>query len=165
MDERESSTPELRASDAERERAADLLREAMASGRLSVDELDERMRLVSGAKTRTELERLVDDVLVPRIERIRRVPSALLLSGRRSPLGTTVVEPAAIGWRSSLAAFPALAASGDGRIVVISSVAAEIGLPGQAAYGASKAGLVGLARTLAGEWASRGVRCNVVMPG
>ena len=63
------------------------------------------------------------------------------------------------------AAFPALAASGDGRIVMISSVAAEIGLPGQAAYGASKAGLVGLARTLAAEWASRGVRCNVVMPG
>ena len=65
MDERSSSTPELRASDAERERAADLLREAMTSGRLSVDELDERMRLVFSAKTRTELERLVDDVLVP----------------------------------------------------------------------------------------------------
>ncbi len=63
------------------------------------------------------------------------------------------------------AAFEALAASGDGRIVVISSVAAEIGLPGQVAYGASKAGLVGLARTLAGEWGPRGVRCNVVMPG
>jgi NAD(P)-dependent dehydrogenase (short-subunit alcohol dehydrogenase family) len=63
------------------------------------------------------------------------------------------------------AAFPALCESGDGRAVLISSVAAEIGLPGQAAYGASKAGLVGLARTLAGEWASRGVRCNVVMPG
>ncbi len=62
-------------------------------------------------------------------------------------------------------AFDALAASGDGRVVVISSVAAEIGLPGQVAYGASKAGLVGLARTLAGEWGPRGVRCNVVMPG
>jgi NAD(P)-dependent dehydrogenase (short-subunit alcohol dehydrogenase family) len=63
------------------------------------------------------------------------------------------------------AAFQALCESGDGRAVLISSVAAETGLPGQAAYGASKAGLVGLARTLAGEWASRGVRCNVVMPG
>jgi 3-oxoacyl-[acyl-carrier protein] reductase len=63
------------------------------------------------------------------------------------------------------AAFEALAASGDGRVVLISSVAAEVGLPGQVAYGASKAGLVGMARTLAGEWAPRGVRCNVVMPG
>ena len=63
------------------------------------------------------------------------------------------------------AAFPALSESGDGRAVLISSVAAEFGLPGQVAYGASKAGLVGLARTLAGEWAPHGVRCNVVMPG
>jgi 3-oxoacyl-[acyl-carrier protein] reductase len=63
------------------------------------------------------------------------------------------------------AAFEALAASGDGRVVVISSVAAEVGLPGQVAYGASKAGLVGMARTLAGEWGPRGIRCNVVMPG
>ncbi|MBV8218361.1 MAG: SDR family oxidoreductase [Solirubrobacterales bacterium] len=63
------------------------------------------------------------------------------------------------------AAFEALAASGDGRVVVISSVAAETGIPRQVAYGASKAGLVGMARTLAVEWAGRGIRCNVVMPG
>jgi NAD(P)-dependent dehydrogenase (short-subunit alcohol dehydrogenase family) len=63
------------------------------------------------------------------------------------------------------AAFPALAASGDGRIVLISSASAETGLPGQVAYTAAKAGVVGLARTLAAEWGSRGLRCNVVMPG
>ena len=63
------------------------------------------------------------------------------------------------------AAFEALVASGDGRVVVISSVAAETGIPRQVAYGASKAGLVGMARTLAAEWGGRGVRCNVVMPG
>lgn len=62
-------------------------------------------------------------------------------------------------------AFEALAASGDGRVVLISSAAAETGIPGQVAYGASKAGLLGMARTLAAEWASRGIRCNVVMPG
>jgi 3-oxoacyl-[acyl-carrier protein] reductase len=62
-------------------------------------------------------------------------------------------------------AFEALAASGDGRVVLISSVAAETAIPGQVAYGASKAGLIGMARTLAAEWASRGIRCNVVMPG
>jgi NAD(P)-dependent dehydrogenase (short-subunit alcohol dehydrogenase family) len=48
---------------------------------------------------------------------------------------------------------------------MISSVAAELGLPGQVAYAAAKAGVVGLARTLAGEWGPRGIRCNVVMPG
>lgn len=63
------------------------------------------------------------------------------------------------------AAFEALAQSGDGRVVLISSVAAETGIPGQVAYGASKAGLVGMARTLAAEWAVHGIRCNVVMPG
>jgi 3-oxoacyl-[acyl-carrier protein] reductase len=63
------------------------------------------------------------------------------------------------------AAFEALAASDDGRVVLISSVAAELGIPGQVAYGASKAGLVGLARTLAAEWAPHGIRCNVIMPG
>jgi NAD(P)-dependent dehydrogenase (short-subunit alcohol dehydrogenase family) len=63
------------------------------------------------------------------------------------------------------AAFEALAASGDGRVVVISSVAAEQAIPGQVAYAASKAGLVGMARTLAAEWAGRGIRCNVIMPG
>lgn len=63
------------------------------------------------------------------------------------------------------AAFPALAASGDGRAVLVSSASAETGLPGQVAYTAAKAGLVGMARTLAAEWGGRGVRCNVVMPG
>ena len=63
------------------------------------------------------------------------------------------------------AAFPALAASGDGRAVLISSSAVVTGLPGQVAYTAAKAGVIGMARTLAAEWARYGIRCNVVMPG
>lgn len=63
------------------------------------------------------------------------------------------------------AAFESLAASGDGRVVLISSASAEMGLPGQVAYTAAKAGIVGMARTLAAEWGARGIRCNVVMPG
>ena len=63
------------------------------------------------------------------------------------------------------ALFEPLRASGDGRIVVLSSASAETGLPGQVAYTAAKAGLVGMARTLAAEWGHHGIRCNVVMPG
>jgi 3-oxoacyl-[acyl-carrier protein] reductase len=63
------------------------------------------------------------------------------------------------------AGFEALLASGDGRVVVVSSASAETGLPGQVAYTAAKAGLVGMARTLAAEWGRHGIRCNVVMPG
>ena len=49
-------------------------------------------------------------------------------------------------------------AQGRGSIVNVASINAEVGMPGRAAYCASKAGLVGLTRVLAVEWASRGVR-------
>ncbi len=52
-----------------------------------------------------------------------------------------------------------------GRIVMISSVAGTHGNPGQAAYGASKAGLIGLARTLAKEYARKQITVNTVAPG
>jgi len=52
-----------------------------------------------------------------------------------------------------------------GRIINISSVVAEAGNPGQAVYAASKAGLIGLTKTLAREYASRGVTVNAVAPG
>jgi NAD(P)-dependent dehydrogenase (short-subunit alcohol dehydrogenase family) len=54
---------------------------------------------------------------------------------------------------------------GYGRIVVVSSVAALGGLPGQVAYAASKAGQLGMMRTLASENASRGITVNAVLPG
>ena len=63
------------------------------------------------------------------------------------------------------ALFEPLRESGDGRVVVVSSASAETGLPGQVAYTAAKAGLVGMARTLAAEWGRYGIRCNAVMPG
>lgn len=52
-----------------------------------------------------------------------------------------------------------------GRIIFISSVVGLLGSPGQVNYAASKAGLLGLARSLAREIGSRGVTANVVAPG
>jgi NAD(P)-dependent dehydrogenase (short-subunit alcohol dehydrogenase family) len=52
-----------------------------------------------------------------------------------------------------------------GSIIFVSSVSPFMGVPGQANYAASKAGLVGLARSLAKEVASRSVTVNVVAPG
>jgi 3-oxoacyl-[acyl-carrier protein] reductase len=52
-----------------------------------------------------------------------------------------------------------------GRIILISSVVAFMGSPGQSNYGASKAALVGFARSLAREVASRNITVNVVAPG
>jgi 3-oxoacyl-[acyl-carrier protein] reductase len=52
-----------------------------------------------------------------------------------------------------------------GRVIMVSSVGAFIGSPGQANYAASKAGLVGMARSMAREVASRSITVNVVAPG
>jgi 3-oxoacyl-[acyl-carrier protein] reductase len=53
----------------------------------------------------------------------------------------------------------------SGRVIFLSSVGAYVGLPGQANYAASKAGLVGMARAIAREVGSRQITVNVVAPG
>jgi 3-oxoacyl-[acyl-carrier protein] reductase len=58
-----------------------------------------------------------------------------------------------------------LRAKEAGRIINITSVVGEMGNAGQAAYAASKAGLIGFTMSTARELASRGVTCNAVAPG
>ena len=53
----------------------------------------------------------------------------------------------------------------EGCIVNTSSVVGLMGNAGQANYAAAKAGLIGLTKTVAKEYASRGIRCNAVAPG
>jgi NAD(P)-dependent dehydrogenase (short-subunit alcohol dehydrogenase family) len=52
-----------------------------------------------------------------------------------------------------------------GRVIVISSTAAVHGMPAQAAYSASKAGLLGLTRTVAAENVALGITANAILPG
>jgi hypothetical protein len=61
----DDSLPELRASDADREHHAEVLRKAAGEGRLTMEELDERLTTVYETRTHRELERLVADVVVP----------------------------------------------------------------------------------------------------
>lgn len=56
-------------------------------------------------------------------------------------------------------------AAGKGAIVNVASVAGLGGVIHRSAYNSSKHGLIGLTRTLAGEWGGRGVRVNAVCPG
>ena len=62
-------------------------------------------------------------------------------------------------------AVPSMMKARSGRLVFMSSVAGHIGTPGQANYAAAKAGLVGFARSVAREYAGRGITANVVAPG
>jgi NAD(P)-dependent dehydrogenase (short-subunit alcohol dehydrogenase family) len=68
-------------------------------------------------------------------------------------------------FRTIQACLGGMRARRHGRIVVISSLAAVGGLPGQVAYAASKAGQLGMVKTLAGENAARGITVNAVLPG
>ncbi len=52
-----------------------------------------------------------------------------------------------------------------GSMINICSLTSRVGVPGAAAYGASKSGLVGLTHTLSTEWAGRGIRVNGIGPG
>lgn len=68
-------------------------------------------------------------------------------------------------FRAIQACLPGMRERGWGRVIAISSSAARLGLSGQAAYAASKAGLHGLIRTLAIETRAHGITANCVLPG
>jgi NAD(P)-dependent dehydrogenase (short-subunit alcohol dehydrogenase family) len=94
--------------------------------------------------------------------------------GEMGPAASISVD----GWRetldvnltsSFLAAkhqLPAMEESGGGSMVFVSTFVGHVlGIPGMAAYGASKAGMIGLMRVIAAEYATRGVRVNALLPG
>ncbi len=59
----DESLPELRASDADREQTAEVLRRAAGEGRLTIEELDERLNVVYETRTQRELDELTADVI------------------------------------------------------------------------------------------------------
>jgi 3-oxoacyl-[acyl-carrier protein] reductase len=103
------------------------------------------------------LDILVNNAGVARDELLMRLtPENLELTLKVNLMGAIYCAKAAIR---------PLSRSKAGRIINMASVVAELGNPGQASYSASKAGLIGLTKTLAREYASRGVTVNAVGPG
>ena len=68
-------------------------------------------------------------------------------------------------FRTIQACLPGMRERRYGRVIVISSTAAVHGMPAQASYSASKAGLLGLTKTVAAENVAHGITANVVLPG
>ncbi len=69
-------------------------------------------------------------------------------------------------YRTIRAVLPGMLARGKGSIVNMSSVASSVkGAPNRCAYGTTKAAVIGLTKSVAADFVSRGVRCNAVCPG
>lgn len=89
----------------------------------------------------------------------------LLLRMSESDFASVIDANLTAAYRVSKRAAQGMLRARKGRIVLMSSVVGLLGSAGQANYAASKAGLVGLARSLARELGSRSITVNVVAPG
>ena len=84
------------------------------------------------------------------------------LEGWRDTLDTNLTS-AFLGAKHQI---PAMIARGGGSLVFTSSfVGHTVGMPGMAAYAASKAGMIGLTKVLAAEFGAQGIRVNAILPG
>ncbi len=103
------------------------------------------------------------DVLVNNAGIVDNIASIAKMTPESWQLEIGVNLSGAFHWIRELA--PRMAERKWGRIINISSLAALTGLHSQAAYAASKAGLLGLTQTVTVEYARHGVTCNSILPG
>jgi NAD(P)-dependent dehydrogenase (short-subunit alcohol dehydrogenase family) len=117
----------------------------------------------------------VDAAIAATRERFGRLDALVNVAGTINPQPSQEVTDEAwhdlVGvhldgtFRCCRAAYPLLEQSETAAIVSISSIAAKVGIPKRLSYSAAKAGIEGLTRVLAVEWAGAGIRVNAVAPG
>jgi NAD(P)-dependent dehydrogenase (short-subunit alcohol dehydrogenase family) len=150
----------------------DIDEEGAAAAAATIDPSGE---IVAGLKGDVASTDSVDAMVAATLERFGRLDALVNVAGVVGP-GPSEELPdeewdRLIGihlsgaFRCSRAAFPALSKSGAGSIVSISSIAGRTGFSYRVSYCAAKAGIEGLTRALAVEWAKKGVRVNAVAPG
>lgn len=129
------------------------------------------LRLACDVEDAASLERLRDaclaelgaiDILVAAAGRTQRIPSLQMTDDEWA----RVIDTNLNGVFRTCRVFAApMLARGRGRIITIASLSSFVGLFEVAAYTASKAGVAGLTRALAVEWAKHGVNVNAIAPG
>jgi 3-oxoacyl-[acyl-carrier protein] reductase len=156
--------------------------QVVAADVLPEDVGQETLRLVSEAGGKAELVRLdvtqseqVDTVLRDVHTRLGRLDilvnnagiarDNLLLRVSDEDITKTFAVNVTGAINCSRSAIRVMMRARTGRIINLASVVAELGNPGQTVYSASKAALIGLTKTLAREYASRGITVNAVAPG
>ena len=92
---------------------------------------------------------------------IRKQPQSLTMGEWREVLDTNLTG----AFLCSKSAYPHLVEAGGGKIINIGSMLSIFGLPLSAAYGASKGGLVQMARSFAAAWAKDNIQVNAILPG
>src|SRR5687768_17107203 len=89
----------------------------------------------------------------------------LMMRMKRADWDAVIATNLTAAYSCSQAVIRPMVKQRGGRIITISSVVGQMGNAGQVNYAASKAGLIGMAKALAREVASRGITVNVVAPG